>query len=146
MTTIFLRNGRLAALALSLAAAFAATPVRAQKLSSPNEPVDPQVVWGFDQVTQQARLVNPSTVAQMLSRGYPRRLLDAGVAGSATLEVIVDPRGQVEQVSVVDATHREFAAVARDLARAMRFQPARVQDIAVRSRFTVPVDFRPAES
>jgi len=68
------------------------------------------------------------------------------VAGSATLEVIVDPRGQVEQVSVVDATHREFAAVARDLARAMRFQPARVQDIAVRSRFTVPVDFRPAES
>ncbi|HSU16340.1 energy transducer TonB [Longimicrobium sp.] len=146
MTNLPLPNGTrgagcLAALAFSLAALFAATPARAQKLPSPAEPVDPQVVWNFDQVTQQARLTNPGTVSARLSRGYPRRLLDSGVAGSATLEVIVGPRGQVEQVSVVDASRREFTDVARDLARTMRFRPAKVQDIAVRSRFTVPVDF-----
>ena len=133
--------GRLAALAFSLAAAFAATPARAQKIPSPAEPIDPQVVWNFDQVTEQAALKNPSQVARMISRSYPAHLLDSGITGSATLEVVVGTRGNVEQVTVVDASRREFAVVARDLARALRFRPAKVQDVPVRSRFTVPVDF-----
>jgi TonB family protein len=145
MTKIPLANGRLAALALSLAA-LAAAPAHAQKIPSPYEPVDPQLVWSFDQVTEQARLANPNAVAQMLSRGYPRRLLDSGVRGSATLEVIVDPRGRVEQVSVVDASHAAFAAAARDAASALRFRPAKVLGVPVRSRFTIPVSFEPAES
>ena len=150
MTNLSLPNGiraarRVAMAALSLAAVLAAAPARAQKIPSPAEPIDPQVVWNFDQVTQQAALKNTTQFSRMISRAYPRQLLDSGVTGSATLEVIVGTKGQVEQVRVVDASRREFAAVARDLAGALRFRPAKVQDIPVRSRFTVPVDFTLAQ-
>jgi TonB family protein len=151
MTMISMPNGtraagRLAALAFTFAALAAASPVGAQSATPAPDPKDPHVVWTFDQVTEQARFTNAQTFARTVSERYPRRMLDLGVAGSAVLQVIVSPNGTVEHVDVVDATHHEFAAVAYDAARAMRFKPAKVMGVPVRSRFTVPVDFRPADS
>lgn len=151
MTMISLPNGtraagRLAVLAFSFAALAAASPARAQSATRAPDPKDPNVVWTFDQVTEQARFTNAQTFARKVSESYPRRMLDRGLAGSAVLQVTVSPSGTVEHVDVVDATHHEFAAAAYDAARTMRFKPAKVLGVPVRSRFTVPVDFRPADS
>ncbi|HEX8906825.1 MAG TPA: energy transducer TonB [Longimicrobiaceae bacterium] len=149
MTNLSLPSGtrgavHLTALAFSLAV-LAGTPARAQTVRPAPDAADRTVVWSFDQVTEQATLTNASRVARMISRSYPQQLLDSGVAGSATLEVIVAPDGTVERATVVDASRREFAVVARGLARALRFRPAKVENVAVRSRFIVPVDFKVAD-
>ncbi|HEX6747757.1 MAG TPA: energy transducer TonB [Longimicrobium sp.] len=127
--------GRMVALAGTFALAFAASPVHAQMA-----PLDKRI-WDAEQVTQKPVLVNAQAVGRMISHSYPRQLLDSGVPGMVTLELTLGTNGQVEQVAVVDASRREFGDVARGLARAMRFTPAKVDGEVVRSRVTVPVEF-----
>ena len=146
MTTLSLPNGirgarRIAGLVFSLATLVLA-PARAQTAARAAEPTP---VWDARNVTQQPALINERTVSRMVSHSYPGDLLDSGVTGRVLLDVTVSSDGRVEEVAVADASHRAFALVAKDFARAMRFSPAKVDGRAVRCRVTVPVQFALAD-
>jgi TonB family protein len=139
MTRInFAANRRFAAFAFALAAACAATPLRAQAAAAA---VTQDRVWSVDEVTQTPQLANEPQLARLASHSYPAGLLAFGIPGHATLELVVGSNGRVEQVLGVAGTHQSFANVARNYASAMRFRPATVDGRAVRCRVTVPVDF-----
>jgi outer membrane biosynthesis protein TonB len=128
------------ALALSAAALVAAKPASAQTASP-----ESGRVWNSAEVTRQPQLINERSVARILSRGYPKQLLDFGVHGRALLQLTVGADGRVEEVAGVDATHAPFATVAGSWARALRFAPATVGGTPVRCRVLVPVDFAIAD-
>ena len=91
--------------------------------------------------TVQPVLVNGQDVSRALRRYYPPLLRDAGVTGSAEVQVRITAEGVVADTRVVRASHPAFGdAAARALAVA-RFRPARSQGAAVGSTFTLPVRF-----
>ena len=78
---------------------------------------------------------------------YPDQAAAQGIGGDVTLLLMVDERGTVEEMSVVQAApegHFEGAAVAAF--RTMRFEPARKDGRSVRSRILVRVSFDPASA
>ena len=132
---------RLFPFALVLATVCAAAPLRAQ---APAASVAQERVWDASEVTQSPQLANQPQVARLAAHSYPASLRALGVAGRATLELVVGSDGRVEQVLDVAATHASFARVARSYSSALRFRPASVTGRAVRCRMTLPVDFAPA--
>jgi protein TonB len=139
LTRTLFRAGRLGAFAFSAAALLAAAPARAQM---PNRVAAGSArVWESAEVGQPPMLINERHVARLVSRAYPRQLLDFGVHGRALLLVTIDPSGRVEDAVQVGATHAPFAAAALGFAREMRFAPATVDGVPVRCRALVPVDF-----
>ena len=138
-TTSAFRAARAGAFALS-AAALLAAPAHAQTTAAA-----PGNACGFAAVTQQPQLINERAVARRVSHSYPKQFLDFGVNGQVLLQLTVGTTGRVEEVLGVDATHAAFGAVARGLAREMRFLPAEVDGVPVRCRVVVPVDFALAD-
>jgi TonB family protein len=86
--------------------------------------------------------IDPSTE---LTPVYPDSLFEAGVAGSATLEFVVEPDGQlrIETLSVVSATHPAFGAAARDALLSVRFVPAIQRNRNVAQVVMLTVRFEP---
>jgi TonB family protein len=72
---------------------------------------------------------------------YPPLLRDAGITGTALLEVVTDEQGRVQENRVVRASHEAFGEAARQAAMSARFSPARSGGHPVPSRFTLPVHF-----
>lgn len=79
---------------------------------------------------------------------YPDSLFEAGIAGSATLEFVIEPDGQlrVETLSIVSATHPAFGAAARDALLSVRFVPAIQRNRNVAQVVLLTVRFGPAPS
>jgi protein TonB len=76
---------------------------------------------------------------------YPEQAAVQSVRGEVTLLVLVDEAGAVHEVSVVDAQPEGyFEDAARTAFQAVRFEPARKDGRAVRSRILVKVAFEPA--
>jgi protein TonB len=74
---------------------------------------------------------------------YPPIYRAAGIEGRAVVQLVVDTRGQVETegMSVISATHPDFAAASLELARLLRFEPARRNGRPVRVWVQLPVDW-----
>lgn len=79
---------------------------------------------------------------------YPRALSEAGVEGSATLQLVVDTAGRVipSSVEVIRSDHSDFAAAARDMVARCRFQPGRLNGSPVNTQVRIPISFRPART
>ncbi len=75
---------------------------------------------------------------------YPPALKEAGVSGSAIVQVVVDTSGRVMEGSlkVVRASHEAFALAVRDAAAGLKFSPARVGDHRVRQLVQLVYHFR----
>jgi TonB family protein len=123
-----------------------ALPRRARRGdSSPAETVAQLVanedVLTADAVDQPARLDNAFPVQPL----FPDSLLDAGIAGSATLEFVVNADGQLrlETLSVVSATHPAFGISARDAVLAARFVAAVHKNRNVAQVVMLTVEFEP---
>lgn len=54
---------------------------------------------------------------------YPAELRREGVAGAATIDLVVDPAGAVTSAAVLHASHRAFGFEALDAVRQWRFVP-----------------------
>ena len=79
---------------------------------------------------------------------YPREFRDAGLAGTATVEFIINEKGVTEEVQCTAATDEAFAKAACAAVRKWRYEPGRDQGAAVRIRTVQRIDFRsePARS
>ncbi|HEX2090958.1 MAG TPA: TonB family protein [Longimicrobiaceae bacterium] len=86
-------------------------------------------------------LLNRDEVAAALQELYPPVLRDAGITGEAQVRFVVDAKGSVDpnRVTIVSATHREFAAASAAATARMRFSPARIGGKAVPTQVTLPI-------
>jgi TonB family protein len=86
-------------------------------------------------------LANAEAVSRALQQYYPPLLRDAGVTGSAQVQVRVTAEGAVAETRVVRASHPAFGDAAVQALATARFRPARSQGAAVGYTFTLPVRF-----
>lgn len=129
--------------AVSLAALPAPAPVPLRP-SAPTVAVqaDTGRVWMLNEVDRLPRLANPADVARQIERGYPPLLRDAGIEGTVTVELIVEPDGRPRHASVATATRDELRDAALAAVNTARFRPALKEGRAVRVKLALPVAFR----
>jgi TonB family protein len=74
---------------------------------------------------------------------YPLVLREVGVSGRVRLRFVVDTTGRVELASirVIESTHEDFEAPARESVAGAAFHPARMGAHAVRQLAEQPIRF-----
>jgi TonB family protein len=65
---------------------------------------------------------------------YPPALKRSGIEGKVEVLFIVNLNGTIRNISIVDATHREFATSVRDALRRASFEPGKIDDKPVTTR------------
>lgn len=103
---------------------------------------DTTPVYDISQVEQKPSLRESRTVMQEIQRAYPPALRDAGISGTAVVEMVVRPDGSVSDARVISATRPELGEPARGVAYGMRFQPARNGGQPVTVRLQLPITFQ----
>ncbi len=95
-------------------------------------------------VPQPARPLQPPALVADSPAPFPEALRAAGASGEVELELLVDARGQVAEVVLVQGAHPLFDAAAREAALRLQFKPAELDGIPIavrirfRYRFTAP--------
>ena len=74
---------------------------------------------------------------------YPAALVTQGLTGSARVRCTIDPKGEVVDAEVVDATHELFGAAAVAAVRQWKFEPAITDHHYVEATVIIPVNFTP---
>lgn len=89
--------------------------------------------------------IDPTNALEPL---YPDSLFEAGIAGSATMEFVIEPDGQLAlgTLSVVSASHPAFGRAVRDALLSVRFVPATIQNRNVAQVVMLTVRFEPHTS
>jgi protein TonB len=90
------------------------------------------------------QMKNVGELANRMRALYPPIYRAAGIEGRAVVQLVVDTEGRVEPegMSVISASHPDFAAASMELARLVRFEPARRNGRAVRVWVQLPVDWK----
>ncbi|HEU4880627.1 MAG TPA: TonB family protein [Longimicrobium sp.] len=79
-------------------------------------------------------LLNQAEAVRAMDAFYDPLLRDAGVTGTAIVDVVLMADGTVREARVVRATHDSFRVSARQVARTLRFTPRAEPGAAVRVR------------
>lgn len=85
-------------------------------------------------------VVAPRILSRVEPR-YPDLLIRTKLRGNAVVECVVDREGNVESVRTIASTHALFAESAIDAVRQWRFAPGRLNGRAVKTIFTLSVNF-----
>lgn len=94
----------------------------------------------FTPYTKKPELQNRDEVASRLARYYPASLREAGIGGTTLLWVLLDETGRVMETKVKETSgHPEIDAGAQQVAKVMRFSPARNGEEAVPVWIALPV-------
>jgi periplasmic protein TonB len=89
------------------------------------------------------QLDSPPHLLGEVQQIYPTRARAADVEGSVTLSLLIDERGRVDAVSVVNAQPPGyFEKAALDMLRQQRFAPALIDNHPVKSRWRTVVRYR----
>lgn len=72
---------------------------------------------------------------------FPYEMKRQNISGEVTLEFIVDSKGDVRDVTVVNSTHPEFEAPAIHAVQKWKFRPGRKGGKAVSTRVRIPLAF-----
>jgi TonB family protein len=90
------------------------------------------------------QMKNVNELSNRMRALYPPIYRAAGIEGGAVVQLVVDTEGRVEPegMSVISTTHPDFAAASMELARLVRFEPARRNGRAVRVWVQLPVDWK----
>jgi TonB family protein len=132
-------------LALSSCATVPATPApRPSAPATDAQPAVPGRVYDIGEVTVKPELINRATVARALEQNYPPLLRDAGAAGTVHVRMIIGADGRTSSILVTRSTDPSFNAAAMAVMRVMRFNPAKVDGVAVPIRAELPVTFSPS--
>lgn len=142
-------NRRWAVLMVTLAAAAATSPARAQAADEPRDGVartaaaDTVFAYELSAVEEQPELRNREDVVRLMDHNYPREMKRRREGGTATMRILVRADGVVDSahVSVENVSRPGFADAAVRVARGMRFRPARVGGRPVAVWVTLPVVF-----
>lgn len=83
--------------------------------------------------------------AEQMMRAYPRRALEAGLGGSATLDCLVQSNGSVAVCHIAGETPagQGFGRAAQQLSRHFRINPRTVDGIAEGTRVSINLRFVP---
>jgi TonB family protein len=73
---------------------------------------------------------------------YPRSIRMLGVEGTVCLQLLIDKRGDVRDVKIIDSLHPALDKVAVEKAWKIRFLPAQQRDKAVSVYYSFPVEFK----
>ena len=94
--------------------------------------------WSANQVDRA-----PSIAGRAVEPRYPGQLRNAGIEGRAVLQFVVDTlgRAEVDEVTVVETTHSQFAEAAREALPRFRFTPGEASGRKVRTRVQIPFNF-----
>ena len=92
-------------------------------------------------VDEPPRVSNAAEIASRMEELYPMTLRMAGVGGQVVIQLVVDAKGFVETKgdTIVSSSHRELDRPTRELARIVRFEPARRNGNPVRVWVRLPV-------
>lgn len=104
----------------------------------------PQPPDGSPPVTPTVRptLVNVPDVQRALMAAYPVQLRDAGIGGAPQVWAHIDERGAVIDSRIYESSETEaLDAAALEVARVMRFTPARNGDQPVAMWVVIPIRF-----
>jgi protein TonB len=90
-------------------------------------------------------LANRSAMGQVVRRNYPQELRRRGESGSVIVRILVQPDGRVDSASVTveNATAEGFDDAATNVARQIRFRPAKVGGRPVAVWVMLPISFIP---
>lgn len=75
------------------------------------------------------------------SPNYPFEMKRQGITGEVVLQFLVDPKGDVRDVTVIRSSHREFEAPAIQAVLKWKFRPGRKGGKAVTTRMQIPMSF-----
>jgi protein TonB len=102
----------------------------------------PEVI-AVEDLGEMPALANRNEVQRVLQRTYPSNLRDAGIAGEARLQFIINTDGTVDaaSVQVVSSTQEAFGDAARRAVEKFRFRPATMMGEPVRVLITIPIRF-----
>ena len=85
--------------------------------------------------------LQPPRPIQVVEPRYPIALIDNPVAGEAMIQLTITAEGDVENVSVVEATRPEFGAAAAEAVRQWHFSPAVEDGKPVPLKTRIPIRF-----
>jgi protein TonB len=90
------------------------------------------------------QLIRLDEMARRMQALYPHVYRAAGIEGRAVVQLVVDKDGRVEGegMTLLSATHPEFGPASMELARMVRFEPARRNGRPVRVWVQLPVDWK----
>ena len=120
-------------------------PMHFDTRSPPAGPeVPPDGIWESWRVDEQPGLMSGQYLEADMNRWYPPAQRDGEVPGDVLLRFRVMIDGMVDPVSlsVVQATNTAFVEPAMEIARRLRFTPAKVRGQPVAVWFTLPLHFR----
>lgn len=83
----------------------------------------------------------PPKLVERTRPQYPFELRQQGISGSATVELVVNSKGEVTEAHVVDATETDFGVSAVMCVRHWKFKPATRDGVPVEAKLQVPVYF-----
>jgi TonB family protein len=108
----------------------------------------PDGIFEPAQLTVQPVLRNRDDIQGQLSRRYPDRQREAGIAGRVSLQFVIDERGRVDRgsIAVLSATDPAFVDPTVEVVRRMRFLPGQRNGVSVRTRYSIPINWQPAPS
>lgn len=102
--------------------------------------VQPYVIAGEERLPEGDRQLAVKLAAPV---AYPLDLLLAGLRGTATIELFIDPQGLVAEARIVSATHPAFGAAAKASMESWVFSPALKAGQPIWSKLQREVRFDP---
>ncbi len=130
-------------LSLSVRVLFGAA-LAAGVIAVPRVAVAQAEVFTGDQLTTRPKIMSAAKTAQLVKNSYPSELQRNGIGGSVEIQFIIGADGKVEpaSVEVVAASVPALGAAAKKVAEQLQFQPAKVNDKAVRTVVTLPIVYK----
>lgn len=85
--------------------------------------------------------LNMEGFTRALHRLYPPELRSVGVEGTVLVEMVVNERGLVEDVTIVRSAHPQLDAASLLVIHDLRFRPGQVGGRPVRTRLMLPIQW-----
>jgi TonB family protein len=103
-----------------------------------------QEAFALSELTEMPSIKSPRQAQRVIARSYPRALEQAGVAGSAQIQFIVDADGKVSSASVevIGASSKAFGDAAAKAISDIEFVPGKKDGSAVASIVVMPIRYQ----
>ena len=89
--------------------------------------------------------LDPPVPVRTFPPDFPEDMRRANVSGVVTIDCLVDPHGEVQDLKVLKSTNVAFVKPALDALKKWRFKPAQRDGSAVPIRITIPIRFSMTE-
>jgi protein TonB len=85
--------------------------------------------------------VDPPVPVRTVPPEFPTEMRQKNVSGIVTINCLIDPKGNVQELKVVKSTNLAFEEPAMDALRKWKFKPAQRDGNVIPVRVTIPIKF-----